>query len=72
MALLFANLRLFMSISFGTLNTERVSNAVSDLSHLEVFSAFFLLFNAFALFCGNDYYFYLIYHEVLWRLIFLA
>jgi NADH-quinone oxidoreductase subunit M len=36
--LLYANIRLFMNICFGTMNNNLISNPVADLTHLELFA----------------------------------
>lgn len=48
-ALLFSNVRLFITICYGTLNKNLISNATSDLTHLELYCALWLAANAFLL-----------------------
>jgi len=66
-ALLYSNLRLFISISFGTLNKDLISNATPDLTHLELFCACLLTLNAFFLMWGNGFFFYPIFFDLLGR-----
>lgn len=55
--LLYANVRLFTSVCFGTLNKNFISNAAPDATHMELFILLFLLFNALGLMWGCDFFF---------------
>jgi len=67
--LLYANLRLFITVSFGTLNKNLISNAVSDLSMLELFCMSLLILNGFLIMFGNDFYLGWLVHDLLIRFV---
>jgi len=67
--LLYANVRIFIAMFFGNLNKDRIPNTLSDFTHLELFCALFLVFSALTLMIDNDFYFYIIYHELMMRYI---
>jgi len=67
--LLYTNIRLFSTICFGSADNKVISNAISDLTHLELFSCFILAINAIILMVGCDPYFSIMYLDDLVRYI---
>lgn len=65
--LLYANLRFFVHVCFGTINTNYISPAVSDFGHVELCVCSILFLNAFVLFLGFDHYFYPLFADFLAR-----
>lgn len=55
--LLYANLRLFMYVCFGNVNENYCSPAITDLSHVELFTALILVFSAFVPFVDFNHFF---------------
>lgn len=68
--LLYSNLRLFTSICYGNINKNLISNSLSDLTHLEMHAVALLVLNALCLLIGNDFYFYLLHHDLMLRYIY--
>lgn len=65
--LLYANLRMFIYISFGTINENSISPAISDFGHIELVVAIALFLNAFLMFIKFDHYFFPIFYDYLAR-----
>ena len=65
--LLYANLRLFIYVSFGTINDNFISPAISDLGHIELAVSSILFLNAFLMFIKFDHYFYPLFFDYLAR-----
>jgi NADH-quinone oxidoreductase subunit M len=65
--LLYANLRLFMYVCFGTINDNYISPAISDFGHVELAVSLILFLNAFLMFIKFDHYFYPLFFDYLTR-----
>lgn len=68
--LLYANLRLFMFICFGTINKNLIHNSVSDLTFLEVYCLILLTLNGFILMWNSSLFFAALFSDNLVRIIF--
>jgi hypothetical protein len=58
-------MRFFIHVSFGTLNKLLISNATSDLTHLELGCLTYLAAAAVLIMLGNDYYFHPVFFDLL-------
>jgi NADH-quinone oxidoreductase subunit M len=68
--LLYANLRLFILICFGAPSSRITSNAVTDLTQLELICCILLVLNAFILMINIDVHFFMLHADHLARNIF--
>jgi len=68
--LLFANLRLFMFICFGTVNENYIPVFITDLSHVELFCLLMFVLNAFIPFFYFDHFFSPLFNDALARYVY--
>lgn len=65
--LLYANLRLFVYVSFGTINDNYIAPTICDFGHMELVICFMLFLNAFVPFVIFDHFFYPLFGDFLIR-----
>lgn len=68
--LLYSNLKMFINICFGTIADGKISNTVSDLTHLELVAVLTLVVYAGELLIFNNVYFSTLYADALTRYIY--